>query len=138
MRFLLFVLTCISTNLFAAQEVCINEAQRHIEADMPVDSYEWYFVDIDNLQTQASLIFPRELNGATFFQVLVQKEENSVYEYAYPLEARDHPIATGALQIEFIIGIDQLSEVVIKIEYIELPFLECSDSRSYAYLVKPS
>ena len=138
MRIFLFALAFFSTNLFGAQRNCVSDGLTHIEAEMPKDGIERYFVAIDNLHTQASLLFPKELNEAVFFQVFAQKEDDILYEYAFPLEALDHPLTPDVKQIEFIIGNEQLSDLVINVHYLERGYSECSDKKSYSYSVKTS
>ena len=134
----LFTLAFLSFNLIAAKRDCVTNGLTHIEANMPQESIEWHFAYVDDLHTQASLLFPKELNGAVFFQVFVQKEDNTLYEYAFPLEALDHPLTTEVKQIEFIIVNEQLSDLVINIHYLEPGYRECSDMKSYSYSVKTS
>jgi hypothetical protein len=138
MKNFLFILAFLSTNLFEAQRNCVSDGLTHIEAEMPKESVEWYFVSVDNLHTQASLLFPKELNEAVFFQVFAQKEDNILYEYAFPLEALDHPLTPEVKKIEFVIGNKQLSDLVINIHYLERGYSECSDKKSYSYYVKAS
>jgi len=132
----LFILAFVSTHLYAAQRNCLNDLQTHFEAKMPDDSFQWDFSGLDNLRTQANLIVPKKINGAVFFQAIAQQSDSPLYEYAFPLEALDHPLSTEAVQIEFIIQNQQLADLVINILYLEEPFLECSNKKSYSYSLK--
>ena len=130
--FFLFPLIFLSSTLLGAQRNCVSDEQTHFDAEMPAESFEWFFVGLDEQHTQASLIFPTKLNEAVFFQVLAQKEDNTLYEYAFPLEALDHPLTTEAKQIEFIVSNELLADLVIHIQYLEQPYLECTNKKSYS------
>lgn len=136
MRTCLLSLIFLSSRLFAASGDCITDEQMHFEADMPKDQYEWYFTVFDESHTQASLTFPAELNGATFFQVLAQKRDDTLFEYAYPIEALDHPLTTDAKQIEFIISNDQLPALEIHLQYMGRANVGCTGNKSYSYFLK--
>ena len=138
MRTFLYLLTFFSPYLFGAQQNCVDNSQTHFVGDMPKGSYEWFFSAVDDQHTQASLTFSTEINGAVFFQAIAQREDDGQFQYAFPLEVLDHPITTEAKEIEFILSNEQLSEVVINIIYLEQPYMECSDKKSYSYYVKAS
>ena len=136
MRILLFILIFPGANLLGAQNDCLDDTLTHFESDMPKESFEWFFIAIDDQHTRASLLFPTALSGATFFQALAQQEDDVLYEYAFPLEVLDHPISTDAKQIEFIISNTQLTNLVINLHYLEQPYLVCSGKKSYSYFVR--
>jgi len=131
----LFSLAFLSSSLLGAQRDCVTTEQTHYEAEMPKGSFEWFFAGLDDQHTQASLTFATEIKGAVFFQALAQREDNALYEYVFPLEALDHPLTTDAKQIEFVISNEQLDHLVIQLQYLEQPYLECSDKKSYSYYV---